>query len=305
MSFQFSDLYFLLPELFLLVGVSIVLVLDLFVSHSRKDITYYLALLVLFISAVLPFLCVPNTPTVLVSGLIVVDYLGAVLKTFICLLLIGGLFYAKAYLKDRALHHGEYYCLTLFAALGMMVMVSSNHFISLYLGLELLSLSLYAMVALQRDSVMSSEAAIKYFILGAIASGMLLYGMSMVYGATGGLEIGSVVETIAQGKTDTNLLRIGLVFIVVGIGFKLGVVPFHMWVPDVYQGAPTSVTTLIGTAPKVAAFGFVVRLLAEALGHVALHQEWSQMLILLAVASLSIGNIVAIVQTNFKRLLAY
>jgi NADH-quinone oxidoreductase subunit N len=185
------------------------------------------------------------------------------------------------------------------------VMISSNHFLSLYLGLELLSLSLYAMVALQRDSGRSSEAAIKYFILGAIASGMLLYGMSMIYGATGNLNIEAIVASVLADDADSTLLRLGVVFLIVGIGFKLGAVPFHMWVPDVYQGSPTSVTLLIGTAPKIAAFAFVLRLLAEALGHPSLHQEWSQMLTVLAVASLVIGNVVAIAQTNFKRMLAY
>ena len=207
--------------------------------------------------------------------------------------------------SDRGLHRGEYFSLTLFAALGMMVMISSNHLLSLYLGLELLSLSLYAMVALQRDSARSSEAAIKYFILGAIASGMLLYGMSMIYGATGNLNIEAIVSSILANDADETLLRLGVVFLIVGIGFKLGAVPFHMWVPDVYQGSPTSVTLLIATAPKIAAFAFVLRLLAEALGHPSLQQDWSQMLTVLAVASLVIGNVVAIAQTNFKRMLAY
>ena len=184
-------------------------------------------------------------------------------------------------------------------------MISSNHLLSLYLGLELLSLSLYAMVALQRDSARSSEAAIKYFILGAIASGMLLYGMSMIYGATGNLNIEAIVSSILANDADETLLRLGVVFLIVGIGFKLGAVPFHMWVPDVYQGSPTSVTLLIATAPKIAAFAFVLRLLAEALGHPSLQQDWSQMLTVLAVASLVIGNVVAIAQTNFKRMLAY
>jgi NADH-quinone oxidoreductase subunit N len=239
------------------------------------------------------------------NGLVVSGPLSATLKSILCGLIAIGLIYSKDYLQCRGLHRGEYYSLTLFAALGMMVMVSSNHFLSLYLGLELLSLSLYAMVALRRDSGRSSEAAIKYFVLGAIASGMLLYGMSMIYGATGHLNIEAIVSSINSGNSDLNLLRLGLVFIIVGVGFKLGAVPFHMWIPDVYQGSPTSVTLLIGTAPKIAAFAFIIRLLAESLGHPSLHQEWSQMLTVLAVASLLIGNVVAIAQTNFKRMLAY
>jgi len=239
------------------------------------------------------------------NGLVVSGPLSATLKSILCGLIAIGLIYSKDYLQCRGLHRGEYYSLTLFAALGMMVMASSNHFLSLYLGLELLSLSLYAMVALRRDSGRSSEAAIKYFVLGAIASGMLLYGMSMIYGATGNLNIEAIVSSINSGNSDLNLLRLGLVFIIVGVGFKLGAVPFHMWIPDVYQGSPTSVTLLIGTAPKIAAFAFIIRLLAESLGHPSLHQEWSQMLTVLAVASLLIGNVVAIAQTNFKRMLAY
>jgi NADH-quinone oxidoreductase subunit N len=195
--------------------------------------------------------------------------------------------------------------LSLFATLGMMVMISANHFLVLYLGLELLSLSLYAMVALPRDSGNSTEAAMKYFVLGALASGMLLYGMSMIYGATGSLEVTEVAQRIFDGDAIPTILIFGLVFVVAGIGFKLGAVPFHMWVPDVYHGAPTAVTLLIGTAPKLAAFAFIMRLLVEALGMQQLLVEWQQMLVLLAVASLAIGNITAIAQTNLKRMLAY
>ncbi len=305
MDFQLSDLYTLAPEIFLLVGVSVILLLDLFLSEERRDVTFFLSLMVLVITSILPWFFYDADPRVIMNGLIVSDALGATLKSFLCVLIAVGLVYSKNYLLPRGLHRGEYFSLTLFAALGMMVMISSNHFLSLYLGLELLSLSLYAMVALQRDSGRSSEAAIKYFILGAIASGMLLYGMSMIYGATGNLNIEAIVSAILTEDADETLLRLGVVFLIVGIGFKLGAVPFHMWVPDVYQGSPTSVTLLIGTAPKIAVFAFVLRLLAEALGHPSLHQDWSQMLTVLAVASLVIGNLVAIAQTNFKRMLAY
>ena len=267
--------------------------------------TYFLSLFVLVVTSVISLLVFDFEPRVVMNGLVVSGPLSATLKSILCGLIAIGLIYSKDYLQCRGLHRGEYYSLTLFAALGMMVMASSNHFLSLYLGLELLSLSLYAMVALRRDSGRSSEAAIKYFVLGAIASGMLLYGMSMIYGATGNLNIEAIVSSINSGNSDLNLLRLGLVFIIVGVGFKLGAVPFHMWIPDVYQGSPTSVTLLIGTAPKIAAFAFIIRLLAESLGHPSLHQEWSQMLTVLAVASLLIGNVVAIAQTNFKRMLAY
>ena len=305
MDFQLLDLYTLVPEIFLLIGVSVILLLDLFLSEQRRDVTFFLSLIVLILTSILPWVFYDAEPNVIMNGLIVSDALGAALKSFLCVLIAGGLVYSKNYLQSRGLHRGEYFSLTLFAALGMMVMISSNHLLSLYLGLELLSLSLYAMVALQRDSARSSEAAIKYFILGAIASGMLLYGMSMIYGATGNLNIEAIVSSILANDADETLLRLGVVFLIVGIGFKLGAVPFHMWVPDVYQGSPTSVTLLIATAPKIAAFAFVLRLLAEALGHPSLQQDWSQMLTVLAVASLVIGNVVAIAQTNFKRMLAY
>ncbi|MDA9295651.1 NADH-quinone oxidoreductase subunit NuoN [Burkholderiales bacterium] len=305
MNFQLSDLYAISAEIFLLCGVSVILLLDLFLSETRRNVTYFLSLIVLVVTSVISLLVFDVEPRTVMNGLVVSGPLSATLKSILCGLIAIGLIYSKDYLQCRGLHRGEYYSLTLFAALGMMVMASSNHFLSLYLGLELLSLSLYAMVALRRDSGRSSEAAIKYFVLGAIASGMLLYGMSMIYGATGNLNIEAIVSSINSGNSDLNLLRLGLVFIIVGVGFKLGAVPFHMWIPDVYQGSPTSVTLLIGTAPKIAAFAFIIRLLAESLGHPSLHQEWSQMLTVLAVASLLIGNVVAIAQTNFKRMLAY
>jgi NADH-quinone oxidoreductase subunit N len=228
-----------------------------------------------------------------------------VLKIAVCLTVAVMLAYSRAYVAARDMYRGEFFALSLFATLGMMVMISANHFLVLYLGLELLSLSLYAMVALPRDAGNSSEAAMKYFVLGALASGMLLYGMSMIYGATGSLEVTEVAQRIFDGEAIPTILIFGLVFVVAGIGFKLGAVPFHMWVPDVYHGAPTAVTLLIGTAPKLAAFAFIMRLLVEALGMQQLLVEWQQMLVLLAVASLAIGNITAIAQTNLKRMLAY
>jgi NADH-quinone oxidoreductase subunit N len=203
----------------------------------------------------------------------------------------------------RGLFTGEFMALTLFALLGMMVMISASHFLTLYIGLELMSLSLYAMVALQRDSATATEAAMKYFILGALASGLLLYGMSMLYGATGTLEIAAVSDTIRHGVYNKTLLVLGLVFVVAGLAFKLGAVPFHMWVPDVYHGAPTAMTMLIGTAPKLAAFAFVMRILVEGLQ--PLVADWSGMLVILAILSIALGNITAIAQTNIKRMFAY
>jgi NADH-quinone oxidoreductase subunit N len=198
---------------------------------------------------------------------------------------------------------GEFFSLALFATLGMMVMISASHFMTLYLGLELLSLSLYAMVALQRESTVATEAAMKFFVLGALASGFLLYGMSMVYGATGTLHTAQLSEIIQSGMIDHAVLVVGLVFIVAGISFKLSAAPFHMWAPDVYQGAPTAVTLFVGSAPKLAAFGFVMRLLVDGLGEMV--ADWQGMLVILSVASMAIGNVVAIVQSNIKRMLAY
>jgi NADH-quinone oxidoreductase subunit N len=215
------------------------------------------------------------------------------------------LVYSRHYIAARGMFRGEYFVLVLFATLGMMVMISANHLLTLYLGLELLSLSLYALVALQRDSAVATEAAMKYFVLGSLASGMLLYGMSMLYGATGTLGIPQLAEMVLAGGAREVVLVFALVFIVAGLGFKLGAVPFHMWVPDVYHGAPTAVTILIGSAPKLAAFAFIMRLLVQGLGAEQLVEEWSQMLMVMAVLSLAIGNVTAIAQTNLKRMLAY
>ncbi|MBT8428651.1 MAG: NADH-quinone oxidoreductase subunit NuoN, partial [Gammaproteobacteria bacterium] len=214
-----------------------------------------------------------------------------------------GFVYAKDYLRGQGILRGEYYVLGLFAVLGMMVMISANSFLTVYLGLELLALCLYALVAFNRESKSGAEAAMKYFVLVALASGMLLYGISMVYGATGQLSFPEVAAVIAGGKADQTVLVFGLVFIVLGVSFKFGAVPFHMWVPDVYQGAPTSVTLFLGSAPKIAAFALAIRLLVDGLG--GLVAQWQDMLIILAVLSMALGNLVAIAQTNIKRMLAY
>ena len=233
----------------------------------------------------------------------VADPLASLVKVAMYLVTLTILVYSRQYIQDRGMFHGEFCVLTLFALLGMNVMVSASHFLSLYIGLELLSLALYALIAVQRDSTASTEAAMKYFVLGALASGLLLYGFSMVYGATGALQIGEVARAIQHQTMNPWLLAFGLVFIVAGLCFKLGVVPFHMWVPDVYHGAPTAVTLMIGAAPKLAALVFIFRILVQGLD--ALVMNWQGMLIIVSVLSMAVGNITAIAQNNVKRMLAY
>ncbi len=293
------------PEIFLLVMACVILLVDLFVSDDNRIFTYGLTQFTLVGCALLTFFTGTAEPVYTFSGMFVDDLMADVLKLLTCITVIIILVYARAYTAVRGMFRGEFFTLALFAVLGMMVMISANHLLTLYLGLELLSLSLYAMVALQRDSVRATEAAMKYFVLGALASGMLLYGMSMLYGATGTLEITALAQLSAEGVRAPGVLVFALVFIVAGLGFKLGAVPFHMWVPDVYHGAPTAVTLFIGSAPKFAAFAIVMRLLAQALGAEALVDEWRQMLLIMAILSLAIGNLAAIMQTNLKRMLAY
>ena len=237
------------------------------------------------------------------NGMVVTDPMGHLLAFFACLSMAVTVAYAQPYLASRDMFKGEFFTLSLFVLLGISVMCSANHFLVVYLGLEVMSLSLYALTALRRDHGRSTEAAMKYFVLGALASGFLLYGLSMLYGATGSLEIPKVFEQIAAGRINRDVLVLGVVFVVSGLAFKLGAVPFHMWVPDVYQGAPTAVTLLIGGAPKLAAFAITIRLLVE--GMLGLAVDWQQMFIVLAVASLAVGNLAAIAQTNLKRMLAY
>lgn len=243
-------------------------------------------------------------PVYTFSRMFVDDLMGDLLKFFLYLTMIVILIYSRGYVSEREeMAKGEFYVLALFATLGMMVMISANHFLTIYLGLELLALSLYAMVAMNRDHLASTEAAMKYFVLGALASGFMLYGMSMIYGGTGSLEITEISARLLGGGYDKTVLTFGLVFLVAGLAFKLGAVPFHMWVPDVYHGAPTAVTLLIGSAPKLAAFAIVMRLLVGALP--VLYADWQSMLMLLAVLSIAVGNVAAIAQTNIKRMLAY
>lgn len=298
-----NDLMPAAAEIFLLAMVCLILIVDLLLTQSSKIYTYFMVQLTLLGCSLITVGTHENGVALAFHNMFVDDLMSDVLKLLTYLAVSMTLVYSRQYLMVRGLFTGEFMVLALFALLGMNVMISAYNFVSLYLGLELLSLSLYAMVALQRDSAIATEAAMKYFILGALASGLLLYGMSMLYGATGSLELGAISDAIKHGVPNKALLVFGLVFIVSGLAFKLGVVPFHMWVPDVYHGAPTAMTMLIGSAPKLAAFAFTARILVEGLQ--PLVQDWSGMLIVLAIASMALGNIAAIAQTNLKRMFAY
>ncbi|WP_295003165.1 NADH-quinone oxidoreductase subunit NuoN [uncultured Dechloromonas sp.] len=292
------------PEIFLVTMALAILMIDLLVKDSRRTVTFVLTQLTLIGCAAIQFATSTGEITYTFSNMFVDDLMSDLLKLFLYMTVVIVMFYSRGYIIDReSMNKGEYYVLALFATLGMMVMISANHFLTIYIGLELLSLSLYAMVAMNRDSVVSTEAAMKYFVLGALASGLLLYGMSMIYGATGTLEITGIAERLYGGGVNKTVMVFGLVFLVAGLAFKLGVVPFHMWIPDVYHGAPTSVTLFIGSAPKLAAFAIVMRLLVN--GLITMAQDWQAMLVILSVLSMAIGNLAAIAQTNLKRMLAY
>lgn len=304
MNFAMTDLIAGAAEIFVLAMALLILIVDLFLKDPRRTVTFVLTQTTLVIAAMITFSTSSGEISYAFSNMVVDDMMGDLLKMILYLAVIVSLFYARGYLVERApLARGEFYVLTLFATLGMMVMISANHFLTIYLGLELLSLSLYAMVAMNRDSATATEAAMKYFVLGSLASGMLLYGMSMIYGATGSLEINKIAEALAMQTANKSIMVFGLVFLVAGLAFKLGVVPFHMWIPDVYHGAPTPVTLLIGGAPKIAAFAIVIRLLVN--GMVTQAVDWQAMLVLLSVGSMAIGNLAAIAQSNLKRMLAY
>ncbi len=290
-------------EIFMLIMVCIVMLADLSAGEGRRYVAYLLTQITLLGCALLTFLSFSAGISETFSGMFVDDSMADILKLMVYGTVSAVLIYSYAYISDRGMLRGEFFSLILFATLGMMVMISASHFLTLYIGLELLSLSLYALVALQRDSVIATEAAMKFFVLGALASGFLLYGMSMVYGATGTLHVSQLAQIIQSEASSKEVLVVGLVFIVAGIGFKLSAAPFHMWAPDVYQGAPTAITLFIGSAPKLAAFGFVMRLLVEGMGEMV--SDWQGMLVILAVLSMAVGNIAAIVQSNIKRMLAY
>lgn len=300
-----AELQLALPEIFLLSMACVVLLADLFISDERRGLTHLLALLTLVFAAILTLRVMLPAGEVeyAFANTFIRDRFGDVLKVFSYIILAGVFVYAKHYLRRFSLFKGEFYTLSLFALLGIMVMISAANMITVYLGLELLALSTYALVALDRDSRFGSEAAMKYFILGSLASGMLLYGLSLIYGATGSLELAAVSQALGQGAGDSMLLTFGLVFVVIGIAFKLGAVPFHMWVPDVYHGAPLAITLFISSVPKLAGLALAIRLLDN--GLIGLHGDWQSMLAVLAALSLVLGNVAAIAQTNIKRMLAY
>ena len=300
------------PEIAVLTMICLILLVDVFLEDEHRAVTYYLSQATLILAGALTWTLADGGTHITFDGSFVNDPMAVVLKLFIYLITFFVFLYARDYLRQRNLFKGEFYVIGLLGMLGMMVMVSAHSLLTVYLGLELLALSQYALVAFRRDDARASEAAMKYFVLGALASGMLLYGMSMLYGVTGSLDIATIGQYITaavqgaqgiEGDAPGLVLSFGLVFVVVGLAFKLGAVPFHMWVPDIYQGAPSAVTLYIGSAPKIAAFAMIMRLLVDALG--GLHPHWGEMLYYLAVASMALGNLVAIAQTNLKRMLAY
>jgi NADH-quinone oxidoreductase subunit N len=305
MSNQSINLIPAYPEIVITITIGVILMVDLFLPRERKATLMWIAFAGIALAAALSLAMLSDgTRGFAFSNSFVADPLANLLKLGAYGSVALSFVYGRRYMADRGMLTGEYHALAMFALLGMMVMISANHFITLYLGLEMLSLSLYAMVALNRDSAVSTEAAIKYFILGALASGLLLYGVSMIYGGTGGhLELSQVAKELAGGEAKRGMVAFGLVFIVAGLAFKLGVVPFHMWVPDVYHGAPTSITLMIGAAPKLAGFAIAIRMLVG--GLISQAAAWQDMLVLLAVLSMAIGNLAAIAQTNLKRMLAY
>ncbi len=288
----------------MLAMTCLVLVVDLFLAQEKRGFTLLLSVATLALTIAAVIVVAPVTEVSSFGGSFVLDQLAVILKISICAVTILVFVYSRDYLADHDIYKGEYYVLGLFATLGMMVMISAHSFLLIYLGLELLSLSLYAMIAFNRNSLSASESAMKYFVLGAMASGLLLYGISIFYGISGTLDLNQL-SIVVNSKISQHPIALGfaLTFIVVGLSFKLGAVPFHMWLPDIYQGSPTSVTLFIGTAPKIAGFAMTIRLLVDGLGD--LQVDWSQMLTVLAIASMAVGNIIAIAQTNFKRMLAY
>jgi NADH-quinone oxidoreductase subunit N len=303
MNFVAPDFTPALPEIFVACMACLILIADLFLSDARRHLSYSLSLLTLVGAALLTLSGYSAPAGHTFNHMFVHDTMSDVVKLAIYGVTFFVLVYSRDYLRERAMYRGEYFVLALFGVVGMMVMASASHFLTLYLGLELLSLCLYAMVAFQRDSSEATEAAMKYFVLGALASGMLLYGMSMLYGLSGSLEIAVVKQQLAVLPADNVVLIFGLVFVVVGLAFKLGAVPFHMWIPDVYHGAPTAVTLYVGTAPKLAAFAMLMRMLVGGLQDLA--PVWQDMLMIMALLSMAVGNIIAIAQTNIKRMLAY
>ena len=291
------------PEIFVLAAACAILLVDLFISDENRIVTYMLSMLTLVIAAWITSRYGVTERVVTFNGSFVADPMGNILKLSAYGATALSFLYSREYLQRRDLFKGEYFVLALFALLGVMVLISAASLLTVYLGIELMSLSLYALVAFDRDNGVAAESAMKYFVLGAIASGMLLYGMSMIYGVTGSLELSVVSARVQQIGVSNIGLAFGLAFLVVGVAFKFGAVPFHMWIPDVYHGAPTAVTLFVGSAPKIASFALAMRLLVDGMG--GMTDQWRPMLLVLAILSLAVGNIVAIAQTNMKRMLAY
>ncbi len=310
MQFDVTQLIPVLPEISLLTLACLVLVVDLFISEEDRIVSYVICQIGLLVTLAVTLAVAHPEAQIVFDGSYIRDPMSDVLKSGILVVSFLVFLYAKDYLVDRDLFKGEFYTLGLFAVLGMCIMTSANSFLTVYLGLELLALCLYALVAFNRDSPVGAEAAMKYFVLGAMASGMLLYGISMIYGATGTLRFDEMAQVVSSGDMNRMVMIFGIVFLVIGLAFKLGAVPFHMWAPDVYQGAPTAVTLFLSSVPKIAAFALAMRMLVDGLsglhgGALGPWQGWQGMLIILSVLSMGIGNLVAIAQTNIKRMLAY
>jgi NADH-quinone oxidoreductase subunit N len=304
MSFDVSNLYSATAEVFVALMILAIMLTTAFVRGIARGLAYSLAQFTLIVATFITFFTLDAGSDFAFNNMFVRDQPGGILKLMVYLSMMVALLYGRGYLADRKLDKPEYYLLALLTTLGMMVMITANHLLILYVGLEMMSLALYALVAFDRDTVRSTEAGMKYFVLGALASGLLLYGMSMIYGATGGaLELSAVHQAVASKGADKTVLLFGLVFLVAGISFKLGVAPFHMWVPDVYQGSPTAVTLILSSAPKLAAFALAMRLLAGALPELAGH--WQTMLLFVVAISIVLGNLAALIQRNIKRMLAY
>jgi len=303
MNFVVPDFYPAAAEIFVAVMALVTLMAVTFIRSIARDLAYFLTQATLIGAALIVYFTMNGQVSLTFSNLFIDDPMGDALKIFVCFTVAVALLYGKAYLSDRRIDRPEYYLLAQLMTLGMMVMISANHMLTIYMGLEMMTLSLYAMIAFDRDSVRSTEASMKYFVLGALASGLLLYGMSMVYGATGSLDLPGIAQAVDAQSANRPVLLFGLVFLMAGIAFKFGVVPFHMWVPDVYHGASTALTLIVSTAPKLAAFAMAMRLLVSGLPGLA--DQWQGMLMFLAVASIVLGNLAAIVQNNIKRMLAY
>ena len=304
MNLQTLQTALALPEIFIATMASVILLIGLFIKQDRNEIVcFWLSVATLLVTSLLIIGDFSIESKLAFNGLFVDDPMADLLKIAICLLSAAIFIYSRQYNQQRGLFKNEFYVLGLFSICGMMVMVSASHLLTLYLGLELMSLCLYSMIAFYRDDSLAVESAMKYFVLGALASSILLYGMSLLYGLTGSLELSAINSAVSEMDENNLALILAVVFIVVALAFKLGAVPFHMWVPDVYHGAPTSTTAFIGAAPKIAAFALMFRLLVGGLED--LHDMWQQMLIILALLSVAVGNIIAIAQDNLKRMLAY